>query len=271
MAVATIHRLPLGYFFHPASRVAKYPGVAIRSAVIVCAYLVRSGGTTGLFDTGIVADSEAAERYRPHAYDLDAALGRVGAVRSDIEWIANCHLHADHAGGNYLFPGVPVYVQRDEMLASDHPDYTVRAAAVDYADADLRVIAGEHVVAPGVRLVPTPGHSPGHQSLVVAAPSGPTLLAGQAFDTATEYALAELAMTLEEAAGEGDPGETGLDAAAYAYPSWMERLVAAGPSEVHFAHDLASWQRHGLDLAVASPAPVFGTEASDRSAAALSG
>jgi glyoxylase-like metal-dependent hydrolase (beta-lactamase superfamily II) len=259
MHVVAVDRLPLGYFLHPESRVAKYPGVTIRSAVIVCGYLVRSGGTTGLFDTGIVADPEAAERFHPRAFDLDAALDRVGVGRDDIEWIANCHLHADHAGGNHLFPGVPVIVQRSELAASDHPDYTVRAAAVDYAGASLEVVDGEHTVAPGVRVVPTPGHSPGHQSMLVDATAGTTLLAGQAFDTATEYALADLATRLPSASDE------------FTYPDWMPSLVAADPAVVHLAHDLASWHRLDRDLPPSAPAPVFASESDDRPTAEVSG
>ncbi|HEU5000326.1 MAG TPA: N-acyl homoserine lactonase family protein [Lapillicoccus sp.] len=250
MSVPTIDRLPLGYFRHPSAVVAKYPGADIRSAVVVCGYLVRAGGTVGLFDTGIVADAEAAERYRPRAFDLDAALARVGVRRADVEWVANCHLHADHAGGNHLFPEVPVYVQRDELAVSDHPDYTVRAAAVDYAGANLRVVDGPVAVAPGVRLVPTPGHSPGHQSMLLDGPTGPTLLAGQAFDTATEYALADLAVRLSSSPEEED----------VAYPGWMPGLVRREPAEVLFAHDLAAWRGPGVALSESRPAPVYESE-----------
>jgi glyoxylase-like metal-dependent hydrolase (beta-lactamase superfamily II) len=249
MTVAKIERLPLGWFRHPSADVATYPGVDIRSAVIVCGYLVRAGGTVGLFDTGIVADAEAAERYRPRAFDLDTALGRVGMRRADTEWVANCHLHADHAGGNHHFPDVPVYVQKDELATSEHPDYTVRAAAVDYAGANLRVVDGMVSVAPGVRLDPTPGHSPGHQSMLLDGPVGPTLLAGQAFDTATEYALADLAFRLSSS-GEED----------VAYPEWMPELVASAPAAVLFAHDLASWHGPAPGLEGSPPAPVYKSE-----------
>ena len=250
MTVPTIDRLPLGYFRHPAADVAKYPGVDIRSTVIVCGYLVRAGGTVGLFDTGIVADAEAAERYRPRAFDLDAALGRVGVRREDIEWVANCHLHADHAGGNHLFPEVPVYVQKEELVASEHPDYTARSAAVDYAGVNLHVVDGPVTVAPGVRLVPTPGHSPGHQSMLLDGPTGSTLLAGQAFDTATEYALADLAFRLSSSAEEQD----------LAYPAWMPELVANQPVAVHFAHDLAGWHAPAPELPASVQAPIYESE-----------
>jgi len=250
MTVALIERLPLGYFRHPSADITKYPGVDIRSAVIVCGYLVRAGGTVGLFDTGIVTDAEAAERYRPRAFDLDAALARAGVGRKDIDWVANCHLHADHAGGNHLFPDVPVYVQKDELVASEHPDYTVRAAAVDYAGANLHIVDGPVAVAPGVRLVPTPGHSPGHQSMLLEGPAGPILLAGQAFDTATEYALADLAFRLSASSAEDD----------VAYPEWMPELVRSEPAEVLFAHDLAGWHSPAPGLPGSVPAPIYESE-----------
>jgi N-acyl homoserine lactone hydrolase len=84
-----------------------------------------------------------------------------------IDVVVNTHLHADHCGGNHLFAGKPIYVQRRELDdARSQDDYTIRewvdAPGVEYVPVD-----GELELLPGVRLVPAPGHTPGTQVVVV--------------------------------------------------------------------------------------------------------
>ena len=79
----------------------------------------------------------------------------------------NCHLHFDHCGGNPELPGRPVFTQRTELdLARNVEDHTlpelIDAPGISYTELD-----GETEILPGVRIVPTPGHTAGHQSVVV--------------------------------------------------------------------------------------------------------
>jgi N-acyl homoserine lactone hydrolase len=79
----------------------------------------------------------------------------------DVALVVNTHLHFDHCGGNGLYAGVPIHVQREALEVL--PDaYTGEIPAGDYVVHD-----GEAEIAPGVRLLPTPGHAAGHQSVVV--------------------------------------------------------------------------------------------------------
>ena len=96
-----------------------------------------------------------------------------GIDLAEITAIANCHLHLDHSGQNALFPGVPIYVQpagvgRRARARLHDP------RSIDFPGADYEHVAGDHEVAPGIRIFATPGHSPGHQSLVVETPDGPS-------------------------------------------------------------------------------------------------
>jgi glyoxylase-like metal-dependent hydrolase (beta-lactamase superfamily II) len=81
-----------------------------------------------------------------------------------------------------------------------------------------------------MRLIATPGHSPGHQSLVLDAPGGPLLLAGQAVYTRGEWLGLPEAM---EGAGSAQ------DAAAYRRS--VTRLRALKPTRVLVAHDHIGW------------------------------
>lgn len=220
--------VPLGMFWVPGREVAKY-NVKVRAPYVVCAYLVKHPAGTLLFDTGIVADSEAVQRYTPRGFDLEEQLSAAGCTLDEIDVVVNCHLHADHAGGNHLLAGKPIIVQRRELDAARQSDYTVREAAIDFPNANLVVIDGAYEIMAGVRVVPTHGHSPGHQSLMLNDTSeGAVLLAGQAFDEASEYALAELAHEL---------GTEPLDVTA---PDWMDDL--RNIDVAYFAHDLAQWR-----------------------------
>jgi N-acyl homoserine lactone hydrolase len=95
-----------------------------------------------------------------------------------IDMVVNTHLHFDHCGGNRLFAGRPIYVQRRELDdARNQDDYTIRewvdAPGVHYLPVD-----GELELLPGVRLVPAPGHTPGTQVVVVETPGRPVVIGG---------------------------------------------------------------------------------------------
>jgi N-acyl homoserine lactone hydrolase len=106
---------------------------------------------------------------------------------SRVAVVVNTHLHFDHCGGNRLFPGLPIHVQRRELEdARTKEDYTVREW-VDFPGATYVEHDGEAEILPGVRLLPAPGHSDGHQVVVVETDEGPVVLGGD-----VGYSFAEL-------------------------------------------------------------------------------
>ena len=80
--------------------------------------------------------------------------------------------------------------------------------------------------------MPTPGHTAGHQSLVVETGDGNVVLIGQAVPSASDYALMAYHAQLDN---EGDGKHPPL-------PEWWPRIAGAAPVEVRFAHDLAIWR-----------------------------
>ena len=89
----------------------------------------------------------------------------------------NTHLHFDHCGGNRLFVGTPIHVQRIERVAAREPDFTI-PEWVEFEGATYVEHEGEAEIANGVRVLPTPGHTPGHQSVLVDTDDGLVVLAG---------------------------------------------------------------------------------------------
>ncbi len=126
-----------------------------------------------LVDTGMIDSTpELDEEWHPTPHPLpEDVVGRVAVV-------VNTHLHFDHHGGNRLFPGVPIHVQRIELEeARTRDDYTIREW-IDFPGATYVEDDGEVEILPGVRLVPAPGESRGHQIVVVETDEGPVVLGG---------------------------------------------------------------------------------------------
>jgi N-acyl homoserine lactone hydrolase len=134
-------------------------------------------------DGRVLVDTGMTELH-PLVADMDprlTPLSEQGFDLAAVDIVVNTHLHFDHCGGNHLFAGKPIYVQRRELdEARTQDDYTIRewvdAPGVHYVPVD-----GELELLPGVRLVPAPGHTAGTQVVVVGGSSnaaGPVVIAG---------------------------------------------------------------------------------------------
>src|SRR5262249_61154777 len=87
-------------------------------------------------------------------------------------------LHYPPGGGNRLFPGVPIHVQARELAdARSLDNYTIREW-VDFDGATYVEHEGEVELLPGIRLLPAPGHTDGHQVVVVETGAGTNVLGG---------------------------------------------------------------------------------------------
>lgn len=224
-----VRRLDLGYFIRPVPATGG-PQPRVEP---VLAYLVRHDQGLILFDTGIGnADPETESHYRPQRRSLPDALSSAGVGLDDISLVVNCHLHFDHCGGNPLLSGKPVLVQETELATARQGNYTIDEL-VDFPGATYEELAGEAEVWPGVWIIPTPGHTRGHQSLVLRQGDGTVVLAGQAHDFASQFASDHLAR------------QASLDSVEQPLPSfqpWLERLADFDPRRVLFAHDCSVWE-----------------------------
>lgn len=172
-----------------------------------------------LVDTGLT-------QLHPAAADLDPQIRPVQEWDVDldsIDIVVNTHLHFDHCGGNRLFVGTPIYVQRQELEdVRNQDDYTIREW-VDPVGPELRYmpVDGELDLLTGVRLVAAPGHTRGSQIVVIDGGDRPVIIAG---DTAVW-------------SGEFDEPQTE-----------GQRLVRAlDPHRVWISHQRAPWPTAGSD------------------------
>ena len=154
-----------------------------------------------LLETGISRELLADEASRTAIYQSEeqpwgvgedpflAALDAVDLKPSDFALAAVSHLHVDHTGGlrHLAAAGVPIFVQHRELEFGRETGLEQAYYQPDYVgvDVDWRELNGDAELAPGVRALSTPGHTPGHMSYRVDLPeSGTWLLAVDAADLA---------------------------------------------------------------------------------------
>jgi N-acyl homoserine lactone hydrolase len=153
----------------------------------------RSIGITGYVwyiegsDKRILVDSggsvERLARIGHLAYPLqtlEEGLGKHGLTFSDIELVVQTHLHADHSEFITSFPNAKVVVQKKELefARQPHPLWAGLYDTDKLTDLDYLVVDGDADLAQGVKLLLTPGHTPGSQSVYIRTSAGKAVIAG---------------------------------------------------------------------------------------------
>jgi N-acyl homoserine lactone hydrolase len=169
-----LHLLSNGYFTLDKSFLVytKYQGQIYKAALKPL--LIIAGKEKILVETGI---GELPETYRKfHTVKrnpdqaLRAQLQKHKIKPEEITLVINTHLHFDHCGNNALFSNAKFYVQAEELRYAYAPDRFQKAAYLrKFFDADLDyvLVRGKHQLTENIILVPTPGHSIGHQSVLI--------------------------------------------------------------------------------------------------------
>jgi N-acyl homoserine lactone hydrolase len=211
-----------------------------RVTIPVMQVLMQGNGQTILVDTGVpvVAAGDRAGLQREYGIDpawidpriaaderVDAQLAKLGLQPSDLDLVINTHFHFDHAGGNALFAGVPIAVQAAELEAAQEDD------AMPWWDApglQFRPVRGDWSPLPGIDMLHTPGHTPGHQSMLVRIGTQPILFTWDAVYT-------------EEHWREGKLGPVHDIPASRASIRRLRQIAVEANARVIFGHDIVQW------------------------------
>jgi N-acyl homoserine lactone hydrolase len=202
-----------------------HPDVATFEPFPVHAWVIRHPSGPILVDAGIGFNNVwIDEHFAPQRTQLGDALAGIGLSASDVVAVVVSHLHFDHCGQLDTLTA-PVLVQGHEYEASQEHGYTVSEWAT-IAEDRLRLVDGDREIADGVRLLLTPGHTPGHQSVVVETAHGREVIAAQCAFRAEELR-------------EGVAAASNLFSPAWADTATasLERLSALSPARVHLSHD----------------------------------
>jgi len=151
--------------------------------------LIEAPNALVLVDTGV--GNKESERFHERygiqnegsPTRLEDAIRSVGFRPEDIEIVVSTHLHFDHAGGNTMrtpegeivpsFPSARYIVQKGELAFAYTDNERIRASYLpnNFRPLDdagqLDLVVGETRITRGVRVLPTPGHTPHHQSVLI--------------------------------------------------------------------------------------------------------
>jgi N-acyl homoserine lactone hydrolase len=214
------------------------PGAGRTLEMVSGCYLVQtSDGKNILIDSGLPAEytpppgtpkSENAKNVLEHLADL-------GLRPDDITILVCTHFDVDHAGYHDAFHKAEFIVQRThyELARSGHPRYAAARSHWDHPALRYRLIDGDIELLPGLSLIETSGHTPGHQSVLVDLPqTGKVLLA-------IDAVVLQRLFTPDRRAWPIDDNEEQLHASTQKLLDLVEREHVA---MVIFGHDGEQWQ-----------------------------
>jgi glyoxylase-like metal-dependent hydrolase (beta-lactamase superfamily II) len=147
-------------------------------------FAIRYGesGPVTLVDAGIGPAHALAADWAPVPGHLPAELAAAGIAASEVAAIVLTHLHTDHIGwavpADSPFPNARVILQRAEVTAfaaARQEDALLRPLR---EQGRLQVVEGDTGLSEGVRIISTPGHTPGHQSVLVESGDESVLVTG---------------------------------------------------------------------------------------------
>ena len=165
-------------------------GLSPQTGSPVPAYLVQlDDGTNVLIDSGFPRTHVGAYHREPRntnflVEEQDFIVNRLAALGvqpGDIRYVVCTHLDPDHAGGHDQFPDAEFVIQRAHYEAARSGDFSRFEEMRPQWDAPglrYRTVEGDTELLPGIELIETSGHVPGHQSVLIRLPqTGPVLLA----------------------------------------------------------------------------------------------
>jgi len=188
---------------------AEHPLAGTTGPVLV--FVVKHQQGLLLVDTGFTEGHPwIDENYQPVSRPIKVALFAARIDADAIGMIVNTHMHFDHAGQNFEYPEIPIVVQDAEYQNAWDDGYTVREW-IDFEEANYLRLNGDTELADGLRVITTPGHTAGHQSVLVDTDDGLVVIAGQAAQDPKDFATRQ-----------GDPS--------------IERLKSLNAERIHFSH-----------------------------------
>jgi N-acyl homoserine lactone hydrolase len=157
----------------------------------------------------------------------EGQLAVLGLTPADITHVILSHGHIDHVGSLPLFAHAQIILTEVER-ADPKPCYFFDVQPIDWPKARYRTIKGEQMLCDGVTLIPTPGHTAGHLSALLALPDGrQVILAADAINRISE-------------ADEGFADAKDPARALESYHLLMARAKASGATVI-YGHEPSQW------------------------------
>jgi N-acyl homoserine lactone hydrolase len=204
--------------------------------ILPCYLIETNDGKHILIDTGMAADSRSPGS--PPARDekdVIEHLADLGIRPGDIDTVICTHFDVDHAGYHDAFTKAEFVVQREhyDLARGGHPRFAAARAHWDHPALHYRLIDGDTELLPGLTLLETSGHTPGHQSVLVRLPqTGAVLLA-------IDAVMMQRSFSLDRKAWPNDDNEKQLRASTQKLLDVVEHEKV---TLVIFGHDGEQWR-----------------------------
>ncbi|HEY0603302.1 MAG TPA: N-acyl homoserine lactonase family protein [Herpetosiphonaceae bacterium] len=144
---------------------------------IVCYLVQTSDGKNILIDTGLpeIIPEEASDF--ENGQDVIEQLASIGLKPDDIDTVISTHYDIDHAGRHAAFTKAHYVVQRvHHEDAASNPRFDANRPQWEQPMGRIRLVDGDTELLPGLELIETSGHVPGHQSVLVRLPKTGAIL-----------------------------------------------------------------------------------------------
>jgi N-acyl homoserine lactone hydrolase len=187
-------------------------------------FVITFPGGAALVDTGVGGPQGLQDDWRAVNVAAADALAGLDMSPADISLVINTHLHFDHCGQNAVFRHAPFHVQRAELERARRESPGL-ADWFDFAGARFELLDGDTEIVPGLSVITTPGHTIGHQSVLIQGGDGDDLLIGDAAYTPQVYAGPAGQKLPPGQAADRDQWEASRD-----------RIRSTEAARVHFCH-----------------------------------
>jgi N-acyl homoserine lactone hydrolase len=143
-------------------------------------WLIEGASKNVLVDAGCPADFLNSVGFpAKHISTQEEELAKVGLTTDDIDLVILTHLHLDHAKDWDKFKNATFVVQKSELEFAANPHPIQAGWFVQIPQDRLWIVDGDEEILEGIRVLHTPGHTPGAQSVLIDTDKGPVCLSGQ--------------------------------------------------------------------------------------------
>ena len=167
--------------------------------------LVAPDDSVTVVDLGVGIDSSPAASWAPGRGRLPEGLAQLGIAPTDVSTVVLTHLHEDHVGWVLGRAGLPLFANAEHVVQATEvhaiaDDRAIVEATIDPLRAAdlLREVDGPTRLSEGIDLEPTPGHTPGHQSVWLSSGDDVLLLTGDVLVHAVQLVAPDVAYAAED-------------------------------------------------------------------------
>ncbi|NDY43155.1 N-acyl homoserine lactonase family protein [Dissulfurirhabdus thermomarina] len=186
MATYRIHPIVLGTKIFDKGMMTYQHDYGTPYTIPIYAWYLEGGDRRILVDTGELSPIVSEDRERAiggRIHTFEEGLARFGLAPGDIDVVIHTHLHNDHCENDFKCENAVFYVHERELARAHDPHPLDFRYLEDYildveANGQIRPLAEDTEVLPGIRMVHTPAHTEGGMTVFVETPSGTAAITG---------------------------------------------------------------------------------------------